>query len=352
MRFSFPLAIDGPYIRYLGDRIELTSVGISNLSVEEIRPRYLESKEEAFTVWIDSEEGRHFSVRLHERFLPVKDFYKQPERLLAISDLEGNMYALRRILVGTGVMNEDYKWTFGTGHLVILGDLFDRGENVTACLWLLYKLEKEAANFGGCLHFIMGNHENMILRGDDRYALPKYKIMAGAMGFSINELYGKDTELGRWLRTKNCAVKIGSSVFVHGGLSDEIAGSGLLIPEINRLAREFYGCDLRLAYRHPRARCVFDVETGPLWYRGYFGRSLTEAQLDCILETYEADRVIVGHTVMKTVTSLYGGKVIALDMRHPHSPEEGVAVALWVENGRLSVIDETGKTSAIVSRII
>ena len=36
-------------------------------------------------------------------------------------------------------MDEKYQWIFGKGHLVICGDLFDRGNDVAAELWLIYK---------------------------------------------------------------------------------------------------------------------------------------------------------------------------------------------------------------------
>ena len=63
-------------------------------------------------------------------------------------------------------MDSACHWTFGKGHLVICGDLFDRGNDVTAELWLLYKLEEEAKEKGGYVHTILGNHEIMNLSGD------------------------------------------------------------------------------------------------------------------------------------------------------------------------------------------
>ena len=68
--------------------------------------------------------------------------YEMPEKLLAISDIEGNFLTFRDLLVNNGVMSPTYKWTFGTGHLVLNGDFFDRGLHVTECLWLVYHLEQ------------------------------------------------------------------------------------------------------------------------------------------------------------------------------------------------------------------
>ena len=67
------------------------------------------------------------------------------------------------------VIDTDLTWSFGDGHLVIVGDVFDRGPNVTECLWLIYRLEQEASAAGGAVHFLLGNHELMVMRGDLRY---------------------------------------------------------------------------------------------------------------------------------------------------------------------------------------
>ncbi len=59
--------------------------------------------------------------------------------------------------------------------------MFDRGEQVTECLWLIYSLEEKAKAVGGYVHFVLGNHEIMNLQGDFRYVQEKYKITAQVM---------------------------------------------------------------------------------------------------------------------------------------------------------------------------
>ena len=61
--------------------------------------------------------------------------------MLALSDIEGEFENFRALLIAGHMMDSLYHWTFGKGHLVICGDLFDRGRDVVAELWLLYKLE-------------------------------------------------------------------------------------------------------------------------------------------------------------------------------------------------------------------
>jgi hypothetical protein len=61
---------------------------------------------------------------------------------------------------------------------------------------------------------------------------------------------------------------------------------------------------------------------GPLWYRGYFPESArdsgfppaTDDDVLRVLKHFDARGIFVGHTRVPTVTSLYGGKVIAVQV--------------------------------------
>lgn len=85
---------------------------------------------------------------------------------------------------------------------MLVGDFFDRGLNITECLWLIYKLEKEAEKQGGKVHFILGNHEMMNLKSELRYVRDKYHENADTLKLDYKKWYANNTELGRWLRTK------------------------------------------------------------------------------------------------------------------------------------------------------
>ena len=68
---------------------------------------------------------------------------------------------------------------------------------------------------------------------------------------------------------------------------------------------------------------------GPLWYRGYFPgqadfTAATAQDVDLTLEAFGARRILVGHTIVPTVTPLYGGKVIAVQVQ-PRQDDAGKA---------------------------
>ena len=108
--------------------------------------------------------------------------------------------------------------------MVIVGDIFDRGPLVNETLWLLYKLEQQAEAAGGKVHVLLGNHEYLVFQNDLRYINRKYRIVSALFKTSYTDLYGPNTVMGRWLRSKNTVIKINNNTFVHGGISKEFLG--------------------------------------------------------------------------------------------------------------------------------
>lgn len=266
--------------------------------------------------------------------------YPAASKLFAISDIEGNFITFRDMLVNNGVMSPTYKWTFGTGHLVLNGDFFDRGLHVTECLWLVYHLEQEALKAGGYVHFILGNHEIMNMNGDLRYMRNKYYENTYIIQEAYSNWYTPDTELGRWLQSKNIVEKIGPYLFTHGGISPEVAADKADVEKINSLARDFYYKEAKaLECKDEFLVALFSDKTSPFWYRGYVSQTIDESALNTILTKYEVTKIVVGHSIVDDVRYFYNGKVIAIDTKHA----SGDAEALLIESGTEYRVDLAGK---------
>jgi hypothetical protein len=228
--------------------------------------------------------------------------------------------------------------------------MFDRGMQVTECLWLMYALEEKAKVAGGYVHFVLGNHEIMNMQGNHYYTTNKYKTNAALMGKTLTELYGENSELGRWLRTKNIIEKIGDLLFVHGGISPEMNRSPLGIEEINALARPYYGNKIDSANKD--LLTIYDSRYGeryrisPFWSRGYYNVRTTKGvgkisneQLDTTLNKFNVHRIITGHTVVAdTISVHYEGRVINTDTKHA----KGLSEALLIEGNRYYRVNDTG----------
>jgi calcineurin-like phosphoesterase family protein len=91
------------------------------------------------------------------------------ERVVALSDVHGAYDAMVETLTTVGLIDASRQWVGGRAHLVIVGDLLDRGPRSRDAMDLLMRLEGEATAAGGRVHVLIGNHESMNMIGDLRY---------------------------------------------------------------------------------------------------------------------------------------------------------------------------------------
>lgn len=184
------------------------------------------------------------------------------DRVVAIADIHGAYDAMVTTLQNVDVLGDDLGWTGERTHLVIVGDILDRGPKSRAAMDLLMRLEGEAEAAGGQVHVLIGNHESMILTGDMRYVSAAeyaafsdeadaderahwFDLYVERHGGDVDELRGKfeksyppgyfamrrafraDGYYGRWLLQKNIIAVINGTAFVHGGLPPVAAQIGL-----------------------------------------------------------------------------------------------------------------------------
>lgn len=287
-----------------------------------------------------------FQFQLRDR---IKNSWKQDvsNQTLVLSDLHGELDAFVAILKGNGVVDDNLNWIYGTNQLVFIGDIFDRGRDDNGIAWLVYKLEKEAEDAGGHVNFVLGNHEDLILKDDLRYVHEDHFVFSSKAGIPYSELYSVDTELGRWLRDSYLIVTVGTDLFVHGGLSTEMMDRSYKIGEINELGWRFIGMPNKVRNElHSRNERLFG-NSGPIWYRGLAADSerrpgISSEDLDKVLKYYNADRIIVGHTRVEEIDWRYDGRVIAVNVRHHRNFGPNRSAALLIENGLYYSVNYTG----------
>ena len=187
------------------------------------------------------------------------------ERIVAVSDIHGAYDPLVATLQNAGVINADLAWVGGATHLVIVGDILDRGPDSRDAMDFLMRLEVEAESAGGMVHVLVGNHEAMNLVGDLRYVakeefsafageetgeerarwLAEFAKRKGSEGdvseehrrefderfpagfFAHRREFEADGKYGAWLLSQPVVVVVNATAFVHGGLSPMIAEIGL-----------------------------------------------------------------------------------------------------------------------------
>lgn len=332
---------DGPYVQYNNDQVFVNYVmennGTKLIKTQTFGLQNLDSV--SLNVMTDIPD-KTFRVELKKKLKAENSRFRRVKKLFVLSDIEGNFAAFRKLLQAGNVIDENFNWKFGNGHLVLGGDFFDRGQQVTELLWLIYSLEEKAKAAGGYVHFILGNHEIMNLSNDLRYVNPKYLENAMLLKQNYVSLYDVNSELGRWLRTKNIIEKIGNILCMHGGISADINSMNLSVDGINTMARRYYD-DTAFEYSDARTAVIFS-DLGPFWYRGYYQSSNKNIpqQIDSTLAQFNVDHIITGHTIVSdTISVWYNGKLLDTDVHHAGGKSE----ALLIQDGKYFRVNIEGK---------
>lgn len=283
-----------------------------------------------------------------------------PPRVVAIGDLHGDFAAWTAIAKAAGLVDAKGRWAGGKTILIQTGDVVDRGPDSLSILRQLQSLQREAPRAGGKVIALIGNHEAMNMTGDLRYvSAGEYASFADARSAArrdrfyidhrgtieadarkrdssisaaaIRDAYIKATPLGmvehaqawrpegsigKWVIANNAVAVVGTTVFVHGGISPKYASLG--VEEINRRVR----ASLRALDTADAA--IINDDLGPLWYRGLIlPRDSTkglatpatpEQQLSLALKGLGATRMVVGHTpIVSGISIRLGGRLVDID---------------------------------------
>lgn len=256
--------------------------------------------------------------------------------IFAVGDIHGRYDALVNLLKNNGVIGEDMDWNFGEGHLVMLGDVFDRGDQVTEVLWLLHRLQRQAMHAGGNVHLLLGNHEVMALTGDHRYLNEKYNYFTRYFQTGYFRLFDTSAVLGQWLRSQNAIVRINDHLFSHAGISPQFVIFNISPIEVNDRIRKYLHMDFKISEGTPESMILGAF--GPLWYRGYMhagekAPEVNQAFVNAYLDANGLKRMITAHNEQATISSSFQGRVVFTDV---HIDESGkTAQGLLISNDQL-----------------
>lgn len=245
----------------------------------------------------------------------------------AVGDVHGCVGPLREALYRAGYIDERESWIGGEARLWFLGDLTDRGPDGVGVLDLVMSLQAQAADQGGEVGCLLGNHELMLLAAhlpegrrlrilqhddeDDVHALFRERWI-GNGGRDADSSRLTDDHL-RWIAGLPAMARVGEHLLVHAdtvgyleyGDSVEAVNAGIAdlladpvdVEEIDRLthlmtkrfafasddgmaAREFlrvFG-GRQVVHGHSPIPLLLGIEpqavTGPLVYAGGYAVNL------------------------------------------------------------------------------
>ncbi|MFK7982068.1 MAG: metallophosphoesterase [Saprospiraceae bacterium] len=352
-------SIDGPYLFKEKNKAKVIQV-VKSANQYHILEEVVDLRDDiTLNCTVDNEDRDAFTIPILKKIKSPKSIHKQPEKLLAISDIEGNFNSFYSLLVANGVMDTAFNWTYGQGHLVLNGDFMDRGDNVTQVLWLIYKLEQAAQKAGGMVHFILGNHEVLNLEGKTNYVDKKYIKLAQKYAkkedkkAAYTQLMADNQELVKWMKSKNAMEKIGNTLFVHGGISPELIKAGFQINQINDIIRNRLNNGPSSNSLDRQDEDFLFASHGPLWYRGLatpyrnFYKKCTEKEVNKALKHFRVKHISIGHTIANKVSLDYNGAIIRTDVSHGDQKNSPTSQALLILDKQLFRVDGKGTKVAL-----
>lgn len=277
--------------------------------------------------------------------------YDACRRIIVIGDIHGDIKKFISILKAAELIKkknnsmclsekefdcDNWDWIGGNTKVVQVGDIFDGGgrthkfdDHELETYNFLIKLKKKAQNdpLAGDVILIVGNHEIMNFEGNYNYATDSSRIKCfsyenGEISFKKNPnkkcMNHRDIlfKIGGKLaismaKNMHGIVRIGSNVFCHAGLNDDIAKKCKYnIPFINKLLVAFLeGKLLENNEKNQKLnKCYSKVygKYGIIWNRDLANNDKYQCkQLSLTLEKLDAinGRMIVGHTVQKEINA-------------------------------------------------
>ncbi|MEO7271487.1 MAG: metallophosphoesterase [Vicinamibacterales bacterium] len=355
-----------------------------------------------------------------------------PARIVAIGDIHGAGDAFVRILQKAGLIDGSQRWSGGTATLVQTGDYLDRGGAVRPILDLLMRLETEAKAAGGRVEVLLGNHEVMNMLHelsdvspeayasfadtgsadrlkkafDTQQAAAKRSgaaapgdrtawMAAHPAGFvEYLDAMGPRGRYGKWLRDRRAAIRIGTTAFMHAGLSpastesldevtrevardlaswdratDTLTRERLASPnatlketvaiaaaDLERIAAAVKGnrpVDARVTSEYvDQLRAIIGIGEspllageGPMWFRGLSRNPPedTDAEVTALLARLNVARLVVAHTpqLPGRIGARFDNRVFAIDTGMLSTYfKGGKASALELAGGTITAIYE------------
>jgi hypothetical protein len=228
--------------------------------------------------------------------------------VLIMGDVHGQLSKVRRILVNEAqVMDPHDRWVGGDATLCFVGDYVDRGPDGIGCIDLIMSLERQAADAGGRVIALLGNHDILFMAA---YLYPNKRSSgplrifrrdweaSGGVASDMERLTALHLD---WLRVRPAMMLIDDLLLIH---ADSLLyyRYGKSVEEVNQALSDVLHGDNRGAWDrlldHFGSRFAFMDDP-----KDRLDRSGVERARE-FLKRYGGRRIVHGHTPIPKVTDL------------------------------------------------
>ncbi|SFP47390.1 Calcineurin-like phosphoesterase [Amycolatopsis arida] len=239
-----------------------------------------------------------------------------------VGDVHGHRDELADALRERGLLDESDDWTGDAAHLWFLGDFVDRGPDGVGAIDLVMRLQRQAADAGGGVHTLLGNHEILLLgthRFGDTDVPSDFGPRSFARSWEINGGQPADQEAltdehVEWLTTRPLLAHAADHLLMHSDTLEYLHW-GEDVAEVNATVAEILAADDLEQWWD-----VWRRMTTRYAFRGPRGPEAAEA----VLDQFGGERIVHGHSVIADQLGIHpiqierpylyaGGRVLGID---------------------------------------
>ena len=223
---------------------------------------------------------------------------------VVVGDIHGHRTELRELLTDLELVDSAGDWAGGRRRLWLLGDYVDRGPDGIGVIDDVRRWESQAAESGGAVRPLLGNHEVQLLAA---YLFDRTPVAAlGALrdfhtgwlrfGGQENDLARLTDEHLAWLRALPAVAVANGHLLMHSD-TDRYAHLGATVDEVNR------------AVAAVLAQLDLDAWIALCEVMSHRGAFRDDAAVDALLERFGAHTVVHGHSTLIDAFGIAPGDV-------------------------------------------
>ncbi|MFA5821013.1 MAG: metallophosphoesterase, partial [Candidatus Gracilibacteria bacterium] len=254
---------------------------------------------------------------------------KRPTGVVTIGDLHGDLTAFNESLLKKGLTDKSGKWIGGNKKLVQTGDIFDRGEESVQIVKRIQELRKQGAD----IEVLIGNHEDMLLRGIMGNKEMMNIWLANNPGTELMDIFQKSGSKGilehlkkngalDLIKEMKLVQQVDDVLYVHAEISRDLTGFIRKNGGIDNVNAKFKtGLDKAIKGDVTELENFSKEYENLLWSREHSKGKLSRGDLDAItsdLKDMGVNVVVHGHTPqrggMQAVQEINGVRIINNDI--------------------------------------
>ena len=218
-------------------------------------------------------------------------------KLYAFPDIHGDYDRLCELLTEYSIINANLDWIAGDSKLIFLGDLTDRHPRGIDVIEFVMKLQDQAAESGGEVVALIGNHDALIL--SMAYINRDLYYNRDCVGcFIYNGGYYEEAEIiadndkiFNWMLSRPMIYKHNNMIFQHADSCSYYKSMGNTIEKINLLCREM------LKSGQGAWEIFYEMTDCRQWDSQFFDNEDTLGiHIDSYLDQFGAEKIVHGHT--------------------------------------------------------